>query len=109
MISWSMNSIFFLIARIVAAVMLFWALEIHPDSYYMFLRWIVFIVAVFTAFKFFKLDKSMWIKVLGCIIFAGIAVLFNPIAHIHLTRTIWSNADMVTAVLFLVSIIIIRK
>ncbi|EKE03850.1 MAG: hypothetical protein ACD_20C00137G0005 [uncultured bacterium] len=110
MISLNINSLFFIIVRIVVAGLLFWALDIHPDSYYMLLRWLVFIVAAMTAFKAFKLvDKSLWIRVLGCIIFASIAVLFNPVAHIHLTRTIWQNADIATAVLFLASIIIIRK
>lgn len=102
-------SIPFLVVRIIAIIMLLCALKIQPDSYYMLLRWLVFTTGAFIAFKFIKLDKSILIKILGCIVFAGLAVLFNPVFHIHLTRSIWSNLDITGAVVLLISIFLVRK
>lgn len=92
----------FAIPRIVAAGLLFWALAEHPYGYYTFLRWMVFGTAAYCVFQAFERNHEIWLYIFGVI-----AVLFNPFIPIHLTRQIWAPIDVVTALLFLVSIVLI--
>jgi hypothetical protein len=75
-----------------------------PYGYYQFLRWAVRGVAVFIAVKGYqwRVPWAIW-----C--FAAIAVLFNPIAPIHLSREVWLPIDLVVAVAFVVSIPLVRS
>ena len=107
----SMVSIGFLFLRLVVIVMLVWgSIKFEITSYYTLLKWLVFIIGFATAFQFYKLDKAIWIRALGIVVFGGLAILFNPIFVIHLNlRSLWSIIDIVAAVFFLISIIVIPK
>lgn len=78
--------------------------SIWPYAYYQLLRWLVFIVAGYSAYLSFQENKQSygWIMVI-------VAVLFNPIAPIYLSKTIWSILDVVTALVFFISIYLVRK
>jgi len=97
-------SVGFLIARLIASGMLLLALSSHPYSYYILLRWVVCGTAAYGAFKSVELEKSGWAWVLGII-----ALLFNPIFPVHLSRDIWAPIDIVAALIFVVSIFTIRR
>ena len=85
-------------SRIIAAAMLFWALDDHPYSYFTLLRVVVCGVAVYCAVQANEYDRSSWTWIFG-----GIAVLFNPIWPIHLDRETWQVVDATVGVVMLVS------
>jgi hypothetical protein len=94
----------FLIARLIASGMLLLALLRHPYSYYILLRWIVCGTAAYGTFTSIELEKSSWAWGLGII-----ALLFNPIIPVYLSREIWAPVDVATALIFVMSIFTIRR
>ena len=75
-----------------------------PYAYYTLLRWAITIFAAVVAYNFYKQEKSSCTWVFG-----GIAVLFNPIAPIYLSKSTWVIFDIITAALFLASIFSLKK
>ena len=87
---------------ILSVFMLFGAVAEWPYGYYIFLRWITCIASILVIFQAF--GKSIdWAKV----VFIIIAILFNPIAPIYLSRSTWIPLDIVIAIVFIFSIRII--
>jgi len=81
---------------IIPILMLFGSLGQWPYGYFILQRWIVTISSIIILIKAF--DQNIdWAK----IAFILIAILFNPIAPIHLTREIWIPIDIVSGILFL--------
>ena len=97
-------SVGFLIARLIASGMLLLALSRYPYSYYILLLWVVCGTSAYGAFKSAEFGKSGWAWVLGII-----ALLFNPIIPVHLSREIWAPIDIMAALIFVVSIFTIRR
>lgn len=95
-----------IVAKLIAALLLFAALGRHPYDYYTLLRWITCGVCVFTAFQAAEMKKSGWLWV-----FIIVAIVFNPLAPLHLKRDTWALVDIAAAVLLLLSIAVmdIRK
>ncbi len=107
-------------AKLVAAGMLFWALggtptqhathsgahrhatnaSGHGYDYYVLLRWVVCGVGGLGAFRAAGFGKRGWAWALGIV-----ALFFNPIIPVHLTRETWGFIDVGAALLLLVSII----
>ena len=79
----------------IAAVMLLGALGSWPYGYHTLLRWVTCAVAVIFAVrgKTLNLMWSTWM-------FGFVALLFNPIVPVHLSRQVWQPIDVITAVLF---------
>jgi hypothetical protein len=94
----------FTIARIIAAILLFWALDRHPYGYYTLLRFVVCGVTAYGVYYALELQKNGWAWAFGII-----AVLFNPLIPIHLKRDIWAIIDLAVAILLLLSIFLLRK
>ena len=90
------------VPAVIAAVMLLAALASWPYGYYKLLRWFVCAAGIFVAFTAYACEKpwALWAFVL-------IAMLFNPIAPVHLTRQIWSVLIVHAALGFLASIFVI--
>ena len=82
--------------------MLFGAIAEWPYSYYILLRWITCISSILVAFQAFEKNID-WAKV----VFIVIAILFNPLAPIYLSRSTWVPIDIITAILFIFAIRII--
>jgi len=82
--------------------MLFGAIAEWPYGYYTILRWITCITSILMVLQAFEKNIN-WAKV----IFIIIAILFNPLAPIYLSRNIWIPLDIVTAILFIFAIRII--
>ena len=82
-----------------SAAALLIALAPLPYWYYTFLRIIVFAAAAFLTYQHYKHEQefSVWVALLG-----GIAILFNPLIPIHLSREIWAPIDVIAAAVFLV-------
>lgn len=78
-------------------LMLVAALFPWPYGYYNFLRFCVCGAAAFLAYQQWTHDNaaSKWVVAL-----VGIALLYNPLIPIHLTREIWTVANVGTAIAF---------
>ena len=93
-----------IIPTIVIAFLLLLAVLPLPYGYYTFLRWITCGMAAFTAYIAYQWEFkwATWI-------FIPLAILFNPIIPIHLTKEIWQPIDIVGAIIFGVSAFVLRK
>ncbi len=90
----------FIIFRLIAVAMLFWALGRHAYGYYVVLRWVVCGAGIATAILASGLKKTGWLW-----IFVSVAVLFNPILPVHLNRDTWTLLDVAAAILILASVV----
>jgi hypothetical protein len=94
----------FVLARLVAAGLLLWALDSHSYSYYVLLRWIVCGVAAYGVYLSVRMSRTGWAWVLGIL-----ALVFNPIRPVHLDRTTWAAVDIGSAALLISSIFLLRR
>ena len=79
--------------------MLFGAIAEWPYGYYILLRWITCITSILVTLQAFEKNIN-WAKV----VFIVIAILFNPLAPIYLSRSTWIPLDIVIAILFIFAI-----
>jgi len=93
-----------LIPAIIAAIILLFALAPWPYGYYQLLRFVVCGATLYVAFAAFNLQKiwAVWV-------FGFVAILFNPLIPIHLSREIWQPIDVICALLFVVMVFILKK
>lgn len=91
---------FYSLVAAVAAAMLFWALARHSYDYYVLLRWIACVAAVYGVLVFWESRQVILVVPL-----AMIALLFNPIIPIHLSRSTWRPIDVVAGAIFCISAI----
>lgn len=93
-----------LVPALVAAAMLFSAgLQRHEYGFYQALRWITCLAAVAVAVTAWtRLQAVSWV-------FLAVAVLFNPLSPIRLSRETWQPIDLVVGALFLVAAGVARK
>ena len=79
----------------IAAALSFIAVLPMPYGYYMFLRLAITIIGLYCAFSVVDRESyDFWIMI-------GIAVLFNPIMPVFLTKALWVPIDIVLAVYFI--------
>ncbi len=77
--------------------MLLLALAPLPHGFYVLLRWVVCISAVLFLVHLLNSGSPLvWV-------FGLVAVFFNPIVPVHLSRSAWLSIDVVTALLFAVA------
>lgn len=93
-----------LIPALIVAIMLLVAAAPLPYGYFQFLRWAVCGVAIFIAVKSYA-----WKQTWAIWLFGAVAVLFNPILPIDLTREIWRPIDLAGALLFSLSILLLPE
>lgn len=88
------------------AIVLILAVLPLPYGFYIFLRLAVFLVAVYLGYTQWKRDDSfsIWVITLGTI-----ALLYNPILPIHLTREIWIVFNLLTAGIFIAHMCYIKR
>ena len=92
------------ILSVVAGIMLLLAIPpIWPYGYFQILRWVVAGAAGFNAYTAYQLNRKIWLWIM-----VAMAVLFNPIAPIHLTKEIWAVFDLLAAITLFVSIVKIK-
>lgn len=89
--------------RILAAALLFWALARHAYSYYVLLRFVTFGAAAYSSYLAFEQRVRGWAWILGLV-----ALLFNPVLPIHLSRDVWKPVDLLTGLILLASIVFVR-
>lgn len=76
----------------IPAVLLFLGVFSLPYGYYMLLRVIVFVSALYLISQ----NKDAWLFV-----FLGIAILFNPVFPIYLVKAIWIPIDIAVGILYI--------
>lgn len=76
----------------IPALLLFVGVFPLPYGYYMLLRVIVFVSALYVMSQ----NKDEWLYV-----FIGIGILFNPVLPIYLSKAIWIPIDIVVGILYL--------
>jgi hypothetical protein len=79
---------------LIPIALLFIAIEKMPYGYYTLTRIVVCGFASFLVFVGWKVSR-IWSVILGCI-----AVLFNPIIPIFLSRSTWYDFDVGVAIIF---------
>ena len=82
--------------------MLLGAFGYWPYGYYQLLRWVVCAAAIFVLVATITW-KSYW----ACWAFGVVAITFNPILPIHLSREIWQILDAAIASRFLVGVVVL--
>jgi uncharacterized membrane protein YwzB len=93
------------VPQVVCIVMLLWALNpSNPYGYYILLRIVVCAACAYLAFQAAGVGKAPWVWILGVT-----AVIYNPIASVHLTRGLWSIINVVTVIMLSVTFWSLRK
>ncbi len=88
------SALIFKAANVVAVCMLISTIYNHPYDYYVVLRFVVSPVMAIGAFQAYALQKPGWLWLL-----AIMALLFNPIIPVHLTRHTWMPINIFCACL----------
>lgn len=92
------------IVSIISIILLLLAIPaIWPYGYYILLRWVIAVSAIFLIWVAYNFKKTFWLFLMGII-----ALLFNPITPIHLNKETWIVIDLIVAIIFLVSIFKIK-
>ena len=80
------------IPQVVASLMLIVALNPdNPYGYYVLIRWVIFGIFAFLAFKALEEEKIEWVWILGIT-----AAVYNPFIKAHLGRELWSIVNVLT-------------
>jgi hypothetical protein len=87
-----------ILLRIITALLLIGALAKCPYGYYTFLRLFTCGTGIYCAYLAKKHSSDKWL-----LIFAFVAILFNPFLPIKLGRSLWTILDIVTAIFMLIS------
>jgi len=93
-----------LLSLIPAALLVIAVLPIKNYDYYILLRWVVCIIGGYFAIQALDFEKNVWAVTMGII-----AILFNPVIPIHLTKEIWRPIDIGCAILFIINIFVYYK
>ena len=89
---------------IISIIMLFLAILPFPYGYYMLIRLVICVTAIYVAYNAKNLNKQSWMWTMGFI-----ALLFNPIILIPFDRVTWSLVDLVVAILFIIFLVKIKN
>ena len=89
---------------LLAIILLLGSLGDHPYGYYQLLRWVVAVVAFYSAYAASQKGNSAWMWIL-----IALGILFNPIRPFYLERETWLILDIVSAVVLTIFIIGERK
>lgn len=88
----------FILARLIAAGFAFYAIGKHSLDYYAATRWVVFLTCCWGVWMW----RTSFFGDYG-LFFAVIAVVFNPIFHLHMNRELWIISDIAAGILLVFS------
>jgi Na+/serine symporter len=75
-----------------------------PYGYYQLLRFVVCGAGAYVAYMAYN-----WQKIWVVWLFVFIALLFNPLIVIHLSRELWQPIDFICAVLFIIVAFVLKN
>ncbi|MFA5169126.1 MAG: DUF6804 family protein [Candidatus Paceibacterota bacterium] len=86
--------------KVIAIILLLWALTDNQYSYYQFVRWAIMIIGGYSAYLSYTVNKNEWAWT-----FSIIAILFNPIIPFYFSKNSWQILDIIVAIIFSYSLI----
>ncbi len=92
------------IIKVILAVLFFLCLADMPYGFYQFVRF-----AGLVGFAILAYDASKNNQMMTMIIYAALALLFQPFVKIALSRELWNVVDVVLGVLLIISIFLKPK
>jgi hypothetical protein len=98
------RSLGFIVARVLTAALLFWALSRHPIGYYTILRLVTCGTCSYGAYLAVQSKQIGW-----AFVFGAIALLFQPLIAFRMTKQTWNYVDVLTAVFLVATIFIFPK
>ena len=75
-----------------------------PYTYYIILRWVICGVAIFNVIDLSRSKLTGWVWAFG-----ALAALFNPIVPVYLNKSAWVGIDLISAIIFFLSVYTINK
>ena len=75
-----------------------------PYGFYTLLRLVVCLTSIFVASFAYKARLRYWTYMMGLI-----ALLFNPIIKVYFNKSTWQLIDLVTAIIFVISIAKLKR
>src|SRR5678815_3314170 len=99
-----MSKTLFLIARVLATGLLVWALAKHPIGYYTILRLVTCTVCAYGVYVAIQRKQVGW-----AFAFGAIAMLFQPLFPLRMTRQTWVYVDVATAFFLVATIFLFRR
>ena len=75
-----------------------------PHGFYTLLRLVVCLTSIFVASFAYKARLRYWTYLMGLI-----ALLFNPIIKVYFNKSTWQLIDLVTAIIFVISIAKLKR
>jgi hypothetical protein len=96
--------VIFTLARLVAAALLVWALAKHPIGYFTLLRLTVCTVCVAGIWLAIRWNQPGW-----AFPFGALALLFQPLVNLRITRPTWNYIDVAVAVFLVVTIFLFKE
>lgn len=94
-----------IIIWILPAILLAVAVLNLPYNYYTMMRWVVSLAACFIAWRLYMRGGRL---VFTSVLFAAVAILFNPIAPMHFERETWAVFNVAGAAVFVMGAIVQR-
>jgi hypothetical protein len=91
--------VIFIVLRLAAALLLFWALSPQPARYYHALHWVVFLVAVYAVYRTIRERFVIWAWFFGITAFA-----LNPFIRLPLEHAMWGTVYAGAGLIMVVSI-----
>ena len=88
---------------LIAAVMALIAIADLPYGYYTLMRLVVCATAIFVVVVGAK-DGQMW----AIWLYGILALLFNPVLPVHLTKGLWQPLDFITGVALVVAALVVH-
>ena len=79
-----------------AVFLLIAAVGKHPYGFYMVLRLVITVGAVYWAWSVYKVGQRAWTW-----IFVAVALLLNPFLPIHMQRAQWQSIDLCLGILLI--------
>ncbi len=67
-------------------------------GFYILLRWIICVISVCVAYGFYKSNLTGW-----SLIFGSIAIIFNPLFPLYLSKSSWVGIDIISSFLFFIT------
>ena len=90
---------------IISIIMLLMAILGHWHyGFYTLLRLVVCLTSIFVASFAYKARLRYWTYMMGLI-----ALLFNPIIKVYFNKSTWQLIDLVTAIIFVISIAKLKR
>ncbi len=90
------------VADIIAIAVLLAAIPdgVWPYAYFVFLRWITAAAAIYTVVDAYSRGRTVWV-----IVFVLGAIVFNPLAPIHMEKGMWVILDLLLASAFVIYLV----